>query len=186
MPYVDRPLPEGLELPKLREKGQVNEKSLANLTWRDGRIPGSINRISKDLKNGVLNGAIAYGCDGQGTGGLDGYLYMCAGKYPKAYLHLLGKLMPMQVQGDGIVRPGVSISVISVDSGNYLSAADCERMSAPGQMIEQAAVEQAKPEHQIAPEEALPTPSLTALETKLLALGHDQLLELARTLNVGK
>ena len=97
MTFVDRPLPEGLELPKLREKRQVSEKSLANLTYREGRVPGSINKISKDLKSGILNGAIAYGADGQGTGGLDGYLYMCAGRYPKSYMELLGKLMPLQV-----------------------------------------------------------------------------------------
>jgi hypothetical protein len=156
MTFIDRPLPEGLELPTLREKRVANLK-------HEGRIPGSINRISKDLKNGVLNGAIAYGCDGQGTGGLDGYLYMCAAKFPKAYLHLLGKLLPMQVQGDGIPRPGITLNVVSVDSGSYLSPEDIAKLREQPALIEHAPEIEAR-----SPEEARLLSELESLSVEEL------------------
>jgi hypothetical protein len=153
MPYVDRPLPEGLELPKLR-----SEKSLANLKL-GGRLPGSINRISKDLKSGILNGAIAHGYDGEGAGGLDGYLQMCATKYPKHYMHLLGKLLPLQV-GDGLTGQRIgTINIVSVPEGRYLSEEDIAKTRAPSFIEHDSQPQYLEPEHfQSVPIESEPEP----------------------------
>ena len=102
-----------------------------------GRTPGVPTRITRDLKAGILNGAIAYGADGQGRDGLDGYLAMCAARYPKHYMQLLGKLLPHVISGEGLGgNVAVSINVTSVPSGSYLSQEDIERLQPASQLIE--------------------------------------------------
>lgn len=81
-------LPADFELPKLRDP-RLDNLSRAG----QGRVPGIVNRITKDLKTGIINGAVAHGADGAGKDGLDGYLAMCATKFPKAYLGVLAKLV---------------------------------------------------------------------------------------------
>jgi hypothetical protein len=185
MTFVDRPLPAGLSLPNLRGR---NPNSLANLTSGEGRMPGTINKISKDLKEGIIEGAVVHGYDGKGEGGLYGYLAMCAAKFPKAYLQLLGRLLPMQVRGDGPIVPGVNISIMSVDSGTYLTPETIAKLQSqsPGQEITQ------EPPQQVAPAvpEAVPIASEEPpfeprsveeerLLAKLNAMSHEQLMELA-------
>jgi hypothetical protein len=145
MPYVDHPLPEDFYVsviapPKHKVKYDPPTKQ-----------KGAVAKLTRDVKAGILNGAIAHGADGEGLGGLDGYFFMCASKYPKHYMHLLGKLMPMQVQGDGVVRPGVTLNIVSIPHDNYLSLEDIERLKSPGAVIEQP-LQQAAPE--LAPTEA--------------------------------
>ena len=116
-------LPADFELPKLRDK------RLDNLTYHEGRTPGAINRITKDLKTGILNGAIAHGADGRGKDGLDGYLCMCAARYPKHYLQVLAKLPPLQVHGEGFAGPSIgTIQIVAVPHDHYLSAEDIAKV----------------------------------------------------------
>jgi hypothetical protein len=58
-----------------------------------GRQPGSINKINSDLKEMIL-GALS------DVGGRD-YLALRAVDTPAAFLTLIGKVLPMQITGEG-------------------------------------------------------------------------------------
>ena len=64
MPFgiPDIPVPADFEIEPIatpRKKGKGNLPHF-------GRLPGHINKLSRDLKQGILNGAIAHGSDGEG------------------------------------------------------------------------------------------------------------------------
>ena len=59
MTFVDRPLPEAFVLPRLCEP-RPRDKRWDNLR-HDGRVKGLQNKITKDLKEGLLEGAILHG-----------------------------------------------------------------------------------------------------------------------------
>lgn len=62
-----------------------------------GRKPGIPNKISGDLKQAILDAA-----DRAGAGeGVVGYLQTQAVLNPGPFLSLLGKVLPMQVTGEG-------------------------------------------------------------------------------------
>ncbi|MEY9235384.1 hypothetical protein ABIF78_007707 [Bradyrhizobium japonicum] len=94
------------------------------------RKPGTPNAITRDLKRGIIDAAERYGSDGKGKDGLTGYLFHLAGKHPKAFAGLLGKILPMQVSGNVGQFIG-TVNVISVPADNYLSADDITRLTAP-------------------------------------------------------
>jgi hypothetical protein len=118
MPYVDHPLPADLELPAINPK----PKSLP-----PRKKKGAIAKISRDVKAGILNGAIACGYDGAGEGGLDGFFLMCAQRHPKAYLALLGKFVPLQVSADVPGQTIGSINIVSVPRNHFLSGEMIEK-----------------------------------------------------------
>lgn len=62
-----------------------------------GRPKGSPNKTTALLKDAIIEAAIAAG-DGKG---LTGYLETQARQQPVAFMTLLGKVLPMQVTGDG-------------------------------------------------------------------------------------
>lgn len=66
-----------------------------------GRVKGSPNRTTKALKEAILLAADDVGEDGEGKGGLTGYLRTLAKAEPKAFAGLLGKVLPLQVTGEG-------------------------------------------------------------------------------------
>ena len=133
MPYVDRPLPEGLKLPKLREPTPAEKKRNANLI-HNGRIPGVVNKLSRDVKAGIINGAIAHGYDGAGEGGLDGFFRMCCERFPKNYMHLISKLVPLQVNSNVTGATINAVNIVSIPTGNYLSQEDIDRITGPRQI----------------------------------------------------
>jgi hypothetical protein len=92
---------------------------------RNGREKGVHNKITRDIKEGIIDGAVAHGQDGKGKGGLRGYLTMCATKYPKQYMYLLGKLLPFVVRNtvDASLRVQ-SVNVVPVQSDRYVTAED--------------------------------------------------------------
>ncbi|MBO4228139.1 hypothetical protein [Bradyrhizobium neotropicale] len=97
---------------------------------------GTVNRITRDLKAGIVDAAAAHGSDGQGTGGLTGYLFWLAGSHPKAFSGLLAKLLPLQVNGNVNTTVG-TVNIVSVPVDRYLSAADMAKVATP-QTIEHA------------------------------------------------
>jgi hypothetical protein len=102
-----------------------------------GRPKGSVDKVSRDLKAGILNGAISHGSDGAGAGGLDGFLAMCAARHPKHYMMLLGKLLPHVISGQGLGgNVAVSFNITSLPSGTFLSAESIERLKPEMQLIE--------------------------------------------------
>lgn len=63
-----------------------------------GRPKGSVNKTTALLKEAILKAAEAAG--GGGEEGLTNYLTTQAKDTPTAFLSLLGKVLPLQVQGD--------------------------------------------------------------------------------------
>ncbi|MEM6833297.1 MAG: hypothetical protein AAF562_06700 [Pseudomonadota bacterium] len=66
-----------------------------------GRPKGSLNKTTATLKEAILKAAEVHGFDGDGTEGLEGYLRKVAGEDVKAFCTLLGKVLPLQVEGTG-------------------------------------------------------------------------------------
>jgi hypothetical protein len=109
------------------------------------RQPGVHNRLTRDLKRGIIDAAERYGSDGKGKDGLTGYLFHLAGKHPKAFAGLLGKILPMQVSGANVGQFIAQVNIISVPADNFLSAEDVTRLAAPA--IEHAASPDGIAEH---------------------------------------
>jgi hypothetical protein len=66
-----------------------------------GRKKGEVNKTTKTLKEAILLAAEQVGNDGRGKDGLTGYLVYVASTDVKAFSALLGKVLPMQVTGEG-------------------------------------------------------------------------------------
>jgi hypothetical protein len=131
MPYVDRPLPEALELPRLRE-ARPRDKRLDNLRQGPGigRVKGVQNKICRDLKEGCLEAAINVGRDGNGLDGLVGFLEDLARNHKRAFTSLLVKMLPMQLTADVNKSTINEVRIISVPAGGRLSPEQMERVQA--------------------------------------------------------
>lgn len=66
-----------------------------------GRPKGAPNKTTSLLKEAILLAAEEHGEDGHGTDGLKGYLRKVANEDMKAFTTLLGKVLPLQVEGAG-------------------------------------------------------------------------------------
>ena len=94
-----------------------------------GRGKGTRNKIPYDLKRDLVEAAAEVGFDGEGTQGLRGYLKFLAVRHPKAFSHMLGKVLPLQITSDApIGSQTLSVNIISVPTDTYLSAEDMARM----------------------------------------------------------
>jgi len=58
------------------------------------------NKTTSLLKDAIVMAAVAVGKDGDGAGGLQGYLEHLAMDEPKAFASLIGRVIPVQVGGD--------------------------------------------------------------------------------------
>ena len=114
--------------------------------------------------------AVALGEDGKGRNGLQGYLQFVGRHHPKAFYNLLGKLLPMQRNADGLGASIGTVNVVSVPAGAYLSNEDIERLSRPGHVIEHAPQPAAAPSIE---------PTTPAPEDDLESLSYDELLRRA-------
>lgn len=65
-----------------------------------GRQVGSVNKITADLKKGIIEAAVKRGSDGKGKDGLVGYLFWLARLEPRSFASLLGRLVPMHIIAD--------------------------------------------------------------------------------------
>lgn len=65
-----------------------------------GRVKGTSNKSTVLLKEAILLAAEAVGQDGKGKEGLLGYLKMAAVSQPKAFITLLGRLLPTTLAND--------------------------------------------------------------------------------------
>lgn len=63
-----------------------------------GRPKGLPNKLTRELKEAILEAANDVGENGRGKDGLVGYLRKAAVKHPKQYLSLLGKVLPLQIR----------------------------------------------------------------------------------------
>ncbi len=51
--------------------------------------------------------------------------------HPKAFCHLLAKMLPLQISADVTNAVIATVNIVSVPSDSYLSAADVNRLRAP-------------------------------------------------------
>ena len=124
MTFVDRPLPETLQLPRLCEpRPRYNGKANLRTGPGIGRIKGQQNKICRDLKEGLLQGAILHGYDGEGEDGLIGYCHHLAERHPKAYASLLARLLPYNLNANVASAQISEVKIISVPSGQQITRA---------------------------------------------------------------
>jgi hypothetical protein len=84
---------------------------------KTGRKKGTPNKTTQVLKDAILLAAEEVGQDGEGKGGLKGYLQMVAKSDVKAFSTLLGKVLPMQVTGEGGGPVAVSFKTVYEGGG---------------------------------------------------------------------
>ena len=65
-----------------------------------GRKKGTPNKVSGSLKDAILDAAKEVGLDGKGLDGLKGYCKRIAETDSKTYCGLLGRVIPLSVEGD--------------------------------------------------------------------------------------
>lgn len=65
-----------------------------------GRVKGTPNKITANLKEAILMAAEQHGRDGEGLDGLTGYLRNLAAREPASFASLMGKLIPREVSVD--------------------------------------------------------------------------------------
>ena len=87
---------------------------------------GVVNRITRDIKAGMINSAIEHGRDGKGTDGLKGFCAFLLENDLRAYAMIFGRMLPLQVNGDITVSP-VSLVLSQVPHDRYLSAEEVKR-----------------------------------------------------------
>ncbi len=74
-----------------------------------GRVKGTPNKTTALLKDAIIKAAEAAGADKAGKDGLVGYCTFLATEEPKAFAQLLGKVLPLQIAGDGSAPLSVQI-----------------------------------------------------------------------------
>jgi hypothetical protein len=74
----------------------------------------------EDLRLLVLDAAAEIGLDGSGKEGLLGYLKYAATAYPKQYMALLSKVMPLQIDSRSTVNVIEHVNIVSVPSDRYM------------------------------------------------------------------
>jgi hypothetical protein len=97
---------------------QTGSKRIGEGKAGPGRPKGGHNKTTTLLKEAIVMAAEAVGSDGAGKNGVVGYCEHLARNEPKAFAALMGKTIPLQVQGGGedgaivteIVIRGVSAS----------------------------------------------------------------------------
>lgn len=76
-----------------------------------GRPKGTPNKTTTALKEAILAAAAEHGEDDAGKDGLQGYLRKVAREDVKAFTGLLGKVLPLQVTGDGGAPIGLKVVI---------------------------------------------------------------------------
>jgi len=80
-----------------------------------GRVKGTPNKTTGMLKEAILKAAELCGEDGNGKGKTVGYLKRLAMDEPKAFAGLLGRVLPLQVTGEG--GGAIQVTIAGSDSG---------------------------------------------------------------------
>jgi len=83
-----------------------------------GKPKGAVNKTTATLKEAILLAAAQTGKDGKGGEGLVGYLKRVAEEDVKAFSGLLGKVLPLQVTGEGGGPIGVVFKTVYESRGD--------------------------------------------------------------------
>ena len=83
----------------------------------------------------MIGAAVEHGFDGKGKGGLQGYCLLLASKHPKVFAGLLGKMLPLKLEGSLLDGSGAgfihSVVIEAVPSDRYLSREQIEQLQSP-------------------------------------------------------
>ena len=94
------------------------------------------NKITRDIRQGCIDGCARHGSNGRGEGGFAGYIFFLAKRHPKAACRVIEKLLPLQVNGNGLGGAVIgTINVQSIPSGSFLSSEDIRKIQQP-QLLE--------------------------------------------------
>lgn len=93
-----------------KQSGQ-KPRRIGDGTPGPGRKKGVPNKTTTQLKEAILQAATEHGEDNAGTNGLVGYLRKVAREDTKAFAGLLGRVLPLQV--DGTVSGNMTLTVVS-------------------------------------------------------------------------
>lgn len=90
------------------------------------RALGTPNKITRDIKEGIIFGAEAHGRDGKGEGGLPGYCQYLATEHPKVFARLLARLLPLQIKATAAVEATRSefigsVNIVPIPHGSFLT-----------------------------------------------------------------
>ena len=145
------------------------------------RKKGTLNKITRDIRDGAIAGFARHGSNGRGEGGFAGYCFYLAKRHPKAAARLIEKLLPLTVNANatGFSGPTIStINVVSVPSGEYLSQEDIDRLNHQNDphAIDHAP---AQIEHHATPAPEIETPEDARLLAELNDLSDEELRERA-------
>jgi hypothetical protein len=77
-------------------------------------------KITRDLKQGIVDAAIKHGRDGKGSGGLQGFFRYMIKNDLRAFASLMGRVIPLQISGNINGTVG-SVIVTPVPAGHYLT-----------------------------------------------------------------
>lgn len=132
MPFADRPLPPDFSVAPIAAKRKSNGIPFGPNNPAPRKQKGAVAKITRDIKNGIVEAAENIGrADVDGGGGLVGYLEYIALRHPKAFCHLMGKLMPFQVSG-AVGHHIQTVNILPIASGTFLSREEVEKARAPG------------------------------------------------------
>ena len=73
-----------------------------------------------DLRTLILDAAAAIGMDGSGRDGLLGYLKYAASTFPKQYLQVIAKVLPLQIDSKSTINVIEHVNIVSVPSDRYM------------------------------------------------------------------
>jgi hypothetical protein len=90
-----------------------------------GRKKGVRNVVTRDIREAIVNAAIRHGEDGEGKGGLEGYLFTLAREDKRAFGGLLRAVMPMQFNAS--IETSLNVQYKSLEEAN----AEARRLGLP-------------------------------------------------------
>jgi hypothetical protein len=129
-------------------------KRNANGTFQKGqpspegarRKRGTLNKITRDIREGCIEGFARHGSNGRGEGGFAGYIYFLAKRHPKAACRVIEKLLPLTVNANGASSVAVGqVNIVSVPSNEFLSKEAAARLREPLQIEHEPQPEQPEP-----------------------------------------
>jgi hypothetical protein len=137
MPFgIDRPLPDSFEIAPIAKR-KVNGKLFGPDNPPPRKEKGAVAKLTREIKNGITEAAANLGrVDLGGGGGLVGYLEYVGLYHPKAFCHLIGKAMPLQIASQHTGQSITSVRIIAVPHGKHLTREEIEQLNTPGDVIE--------------------------------------------------
>jgi hypothetical protein len=104
-------VPPNVQLSPINLTAELQKVALANALTQDQHA---------DLRTLILDAAAAIGMDGSGRDGLVGYLKYAAASFPKQYMALLSKVLPLQIDSKSTINVIEHVNIVSVPSDRYM------------------------------------------------------------------